>query len=193
MEVSLLSVSADELENIDRYLINWDRNYGGESDTTFDLDGAIVQVVHFLLSGSSDIANTWSADSKQLISEVFLPNYGDTVLVDALAGGTWLKSLHSQGLVATCLSISQVQEVAQGLAKITQENLELRWDALNQRARSDRLKVIGSLEELLPDPKRLEQVVWDVEEFSDFLVNQFAAYYANAANEGSGIVVLDCT
>jgi hypothetical protein len=153
-EFSLLQVSPTDFEDIVAFLVEWDRNYEGENANTFDLDGGMVEVLQFLLTGSSDTARTWFADSKLLVSEVLVPEYGDVLLIDALAGGTWLKSLRSQGLVACYLAANQVQKVAEGLARIAQENLEHCWDALNQFARAERRRVIGSLEKLQPRPRR---------------------------------------
>jgi hypothetical protein len=192
-EFSLLRVSPADFEDIDAFLVDWDRNYQGENANTFDLDGGMVEVLHFLLTGSSDTAGTWFTDSTLLVSEVLVPEYGDVLLIDALAGGNRLKSLHSQGLVACYLAPIQVQKVAEGLAKIAQENLEQRWNALNQLARAERRRVVGSLEKLQPRSQSLQEVVGDVRGFTEYFVNEFAAYYTDAAQNDLGVVVLDCT
>lgn len=192
-EFSLLQVSPADLEDIDAFLVKWNEEYNAELDT-FILQGGTVEVLHFLLTASFDLEQTWFEDSTQLVSEVSLAEYGDILLVNVLAGGTWLKSLaRSQSLIACYLTVNQVREVAKALSRIAQEDLAERWDALNQIAKAERKKVIGRLTKLHSDFFSLQESVEDIQEFSDSFEDEFVAYFVDAAERGFGIVVLDCT
>ncbi|ALF51981.1 hypothetical protein ACX27_02490 [Nostoc piscinale CENA21] len=193
IELSLIKVNYDILNNIESFLIQWAEKYDGGIDDSFEVNNGFPEVLYFLLTGSTDISAAWFSDSKFLVQEISIPNYGNVLLVDALAGGKCLKSLRSHGLIATCLTVEQVQEVAQALSKIAQEDLASRWDALNIFASAERRKIIGSLEKLQPNFKSLEQSVENIEDFSEYFINEFVAYYIDAAKNNLGIVILDCT
>jgi hypothetical protein len=192
-EFSLLQVSHTDIEDINAFLIKWSDEYNPDLDP-FILQGGSVEVLHFLLTASFDLEQTWFEDSKQLISEVSIPEYGDILLVNVLAGGTWLKTLSgSPGLVACYLTVNQVREVAKGLCRIAEEDLAARWDALNQIAKAERKRAIGRLTKLHSDFVSLQESVENIREFSDSFEDEFVAYFVDAAEKGFGVVVLDCT
>ncbi|AFY45324.1 DUF1877 family protein [Nostoc sp. PCC 7107] len=193
IELSRIKVNYDIFNNIESFLIQWADNYDGEADDSLEVNNGFPEVLYFLLTGSKDISAAWFSDSKFLVQEILIPNYGNVLLVDALAGGKCLKSLRSHGLIATYLTFEQVQEVAQALSKIAQEDLASRWDALNIFASAERRKIIGSLEKLQPNFRNLEQSVENIEDFSEYFINEFVAYYVDAAKNNLGIVILDCT
>ncbi|OUL21761.1 hypothetical protein BV372_31180 [Nostoc sp. T09] len=193
IELSLLKIDYDKLNDIESKLIQWDENYEGEADDSFSLENGLTEVLYFLLTGLTDFSAAWFSESKFLVDEIAIPNYGNVLLVDALAGGTWLKSLRSHGLIASFLTVEQVKEVAQALSQIAQEDLVSRWDALTQFASAERRKIIGGLEKLQPNFRRLEQAVENVNEFSEDFVNEFVAYYIDAAENNMPIVIIDCT
>ncbi|MBD2297797.1 DUF1877 family protein [Nostoc sp. FACHB-87] len=193
IELSLIKVNYKTLHDIESFLIQWNDNYDGETHESFEVNNGLPEVLSFLLTGSTDISAAWFSDSPFLVQEISIPNYGNLLLVDALAGGICLKSLRSHGLVAICLTVEQVQEVAQALSKISQEDLASRWDALNLFANAERRKIIGGLEKLQPNFRNLEQSVENIEDFSEYFINEFVAYYIDAAQNNMGIVILDCT
>ncbi|MDZ7965744.1 MAG: DUF1877 family protein [Nostoc sp. DedSLP03] len=154
IELNLLKIDYDKLNDIESKLIQWNENYEGEADDSFSLENGLTEILYFLLTGSTDFSAAWFSESKFLVNEISIPNYGNVLLVDALAGGKWLKSLRSHGLIASFLTVEQVKELAQALSQIAQEDLVSRWNALTQFASAERRKIIGGLEKLQPNFRR---------------------------------------
>jgi hypothetical protein len=196
VELSLFQISTAELGDIESFLARkyeryekYDDEYDNENIDCLELQGGLVEVLHFLLTSSSDFSGDWFSHSKQVVKELpILESEKNLVSIDALAGGTWLKPRD-----VCYLAPDQVQEIAQALSRMSQENLEIRWDLLSQFHSSERRKVIGNLERLQNNSKRLTQVVLDVAEFTAYFVNQFIAYYVGASKKGMGIIIFDHT
>ena len=177
------------LDDIEAFLAHRNKRCDDQNSKSLEIQGELVEVLHFLLTGSSDFVAAWFDNSEPSIKELPLPESGKClILVDALASGVWLKPSD-----ACYLTPDKVQDITQALSRLSQENLETRWDSLNEFYSSNRRRVIGDLERLQSSTQKLEQVVWDVSEFTDYFINEVVAYYVDTSRKGMGLIITDCT
>ncbi len=181
-----MQVSPNDLEDVETFLVQWDEGYESEEVDSFDLDGGMVEALYFFLTASSDLEGSWFDDSQSLVRKVVVPEHEDVLLVDVFAGGTRLKSLHSEGLVANYLTVQQVEEAAERLSRIAQEDLGRRWEALKLISEAEKRQILGSLSPAQKSEAMNEAV-------AEFFVEEFVGYWLDAAQKGCGVVVLDCT
>jgi Domain of unknown function (DUF1877) len=186
-EISLLQINSSIPQDIESFLIEWDEEYEDGDPNSFDILGGFVEILHYLLIGSPNTAKAWfnpsnSTATTPLVEEVWIPDYGATLLVNCLAAGVWLSSLsQSHSIVASFLTNSQVQEIAEALSRIRHEDLESRWNNLHKLNRGQQ-----------ENSKALRDVV-AIKEFSEFFINRFVAFYVEAARANNAIIVVDCT
>jgi Domain of unknown function (DUF1877) len=136
------------------------KSFDGSGKSTIDVDGKWAKPLHFLLTGCASFEPSNFLVSNELDGEPLL-------LVSALTG---CHSVENTDMPVFYMLPLEVQEIANALPQILNENLDERWKRLRHKIRA-------------------EKDYFSADEAYEFLREQLVPFYNQASQNGDGVLV----